>query len=293
MTQSAKYTIQLGTAYDKGQHLIWTLRSEHSLKGTNTIVPRTRFYGPKIAELVENDDGSHTGVDEIPTLLDFAKVMNEDELHFVLNLPDLMQPARHFCPVGDWFFNLGLRAAKHRCLFSGSEIRFMISLRNPASLLSEAWSSGKYRGFDDVPPDPFALKWATVLRDLRDHVPDAPIVAWCAEESPCVWPQVLATAVDPHKDLSVSSEIYLAKALMNEEGAIRLLQHLEDRPHFTQGQRARVIEIFLDKFSNKNQNEADISIPERSAEKQHRIDNQYANDLADVAKLDGVHLIRA
>lgn len=273
--------------------MIWSLLKQASLNGENVYIPRPRTYRKQLAKLASQfGSTSFERQDLFGTLpLDYGEP--EQDLHIVLKITDLMEPAQNFCPAGDWFFNLGQHAARYRSLLAPSEMKFMISLCNPAMLVSSAWSSGNYSGFDVIPPDPFALKWANILSDLRKHCSDVPIIAWSAEDAPMVWGQVLDAAVHPVAEISVAAEIHLAKHLMNNEGIRRLTEYLEQHKNMPRDKRARIISIFLNAFPQKDAQPSEVSIPDWDKGKQDRMDAQYAADLAEVAKIEGVTLIRA
>ena len=293
MTREVNYTIQIGTAFDWGQELIWTLIKEEPLRGENVFVPRPRFYRRQIAKLAEQFDGTATTADDLNGVLPLDLGDPDQDLHIVLKVTELMEPQDKFCPAGDWFFNLGKHAAQYRGVFAPSKVKFMISLRNPAMLVSDAWSSGNYPGFDVIPPDPFDLHWATVLRDLRAHCPDVPIIAWSAEDAPLVWGQVLDVAFDPKTKISVAGETHLAKQFMNEEGHLRLTEYLDQHENMPLDKRARVISTFLKYFPQKGALSTEMEISDWNMEKQNRMQEHYAADLAEVALIDGVTLITA
>ncbi|MFL4472313.1 hypothetical protein ACERZ8_21405 [Tateyamaria armeniaca] len=159
-------------------------------------------------------------------------------------------------------------------------------------MLSQAWVSGEYLGIDVIAPDPFELRWAAVLREVRQSCPEVPIVAWAAEESPMIWGRVLKAAAQTDTDFSDAAQMQVANGLMNEEGGARLADYLKDHPDMPAALRARVIGIFLKRFAKEEDVVAEIAIPGWSDEAQARMDQHYADDLADVAQIEGVELIR-
>jgi len=289
LTQEIQYTIQLGTAFDEGQQLIWSLVVEPWLADEGLFVHRPRFYRPQLRRLAES--GASAGPDDLREMFFLDQKDPDQDMHLVLNVIEPMQPELHFYHDGKWFAGLGSRAARLRAVLAPSPLKFVLSLRNPALLLSDALASGNYPSFEKEIPDPLKLCWADVLRDLRTHVPDASIAVWSAEEAPLIWGPVLSYVGGAPEKLTLDAHIHLAKFLMNDEGGKRLTEYLRQHPDLTDDLRARVISIFIDKFTPPEKLEADVVIPGWSEDKQIRMDALYAADLEQVAKIDGVTFI--
>ena len=291
MTRDIQFTIQLGTAFDEGQQLIWSLVKEPWIEDENIYVHRPRFYRNQLSKLAAQPGGGAAGPDDLQKMFHLDQADPEQDLHFVLNVTEPMQPEPHFYANGTWFEGLGDRAARLRAVLAPAPVAFMLCLRNPAMLLSDALASTEYSGFEADLPNPFTLSWANVLRDLRTHVPDVPITVWCAEESPLIWGRVLSAVGAPPEKLTLEAHIHLAKSLMNAEGSKRLTKYLHQRPELPDELRARVISIFIEKFTPPEKLEADVTIPDWSEDKQLRMDASYAADLEEVATIDGVTFI--
>ena len=56
MTENLSYTIQIGTDFDLGQDLVWTLKSDPLLRANNVSVPRPKRYRRILPDLVEGDE---------------------------------------------------------------------------------------------------------------------------------------------------------------------------------------------------------------------------------------------
>ncbi|MEO9575369.1 MAG: hypothetical protein ABJ263_04460 [Tateyamaria sp.] len=291
MTDDLSYTIQIGTDFDLGQDLVWTLKSDPLLPSSNVSVPRPKRYRKTLPDLVQGSEAIAITNKDFVTMAGLDPDKLDKHQHIFLSLIDPMQRERYFCPAGDWFYGLGERLAKYRKVFAHAPVKFMMSLRNPAPLLSDAWTSGLYTGLDVVQPDPFELRWCDLLSDLRAHVPDTPFVVWPAEDSPFVWGQVLRAAIRPGVDVSVASELYVATQLMNEDGGARLRSYLEAHPSMPADLRARVITIFLKRFAHEDAVESDILFPGWTDALQDQMEKHYAADLDKVRTIDGVTLV--
>jgi len=291
LTRKIQYTIQLGTSFDEGQELIWSLVKEPWITQENIYVHRPRFYRSHLSRLAAQADGTQAGPQDLQKMFHLDQTDPDQDLHFVLNMTEPMQPETHFYADGKWFDGLGVRAARLRAVLSPAPVQFMLCLRNPAMLLSAALTSGDYPAYDAALPNPFTLRWTDVVHDLRAHLPDAPITVWCAEESPLIWGKVLSSFGAPEHELTLDGQTHLARSLMNDEGGKRLTEYLREHPDLTDDLRARVISIFIEKFTPPEKLEANVAIPAWSEDKQIRMDALYAADLEQVAKIDGVTFI--
>jgi hypothetical protein len=293
LKQQISYTIQLGTAFDDSQELIWTLAREKTQATQNVIVPRPRFYRVPFAKLAAQTDTETDFAHEVGKVLHVQDAASDQDLRFVLNLTDPMQPPQAFCPDGQWFPDLGQAAAQYRRLFGDSPVTFMIGLRNPAALLSDARASGAYPEFEENAPDPFDLRWQDVLADLAAQVPRTPIVTWCAEQAPAIWRKVCETAAGATDFLSLEGETNLANRLMTAEGQERLQAYLSEHPGLPQELRARVIAIFVEKFAQTEKAETSITLPDWTVEKQLALAAQYQSDLKEIAEMDTITYLSA
>ena len=292
VARQISYTLQFGTRFDGGLPLIWSMLADAGLEARGIVVPRPKRYRDLLAARVAAFDGTPASPEELNAMLGLDQLDQQRDLHFVLRITDLMQPPAHFCPAGDWFFEIGPRAAHYRSIFAPAPMTFALSLSNPAVMLSQAWASGEYPGIDVVTPDPFQLHWSVVLRELRESCPEAAIIAWTAEESPMIWDRVLRAVSGTGVDFSNEANIHVAKLLMNEEGSARLADYLASHPNMPDALRARVIGIFLKRFAREDEVETEIVIPGWSDDAQARMDAHYAADLDEVAGIEGVTLIR-
>jgi hypothetical protein len=285
---SMSFNIQLGTAFDAGQSLVWTLVTGESLRHGHVFVPRPRKYRTVLPKLAASYDGVPASPSELDAMFGIGSSDPDAVSLCVLRAPALMQSKARFCPDGCWFPDLGARLARYTGILSPAPVTFLLSLRNPAVMLSEAWASGKYPGFDSAPPDPFALRWASVLADVRAQCPDARIVVWRAEDMAAIWNRVLTATINGQVDISTDTQIQFAKSQMQEDGWASLDTYLAAHPDIPDTFRTRVIGMFIGRFPKL----PDVAIPGWSSEAELLMDDHYADDLDRVAQMEGVTLIR-
>ena len=288
MTRQLSFTLQIGTRFDGGAPLIWSLIAE-GVDGV--VVPRPKHYRRLLADCAAQTPRTPIDAEKMDTMFGLQQVEDTQDLRCVLRILELMQPRPYFCPAGDWFYDIGPRAAGYCAALAPAPVTFMISLCNPAHLLSQALASGDYPGMEVIAPDPFDLHWAVVLRALRESCPDAPIIAWSAEVAPMIWDRVIAAAVQREASFSKEVKLQAARSMMNEEGSARLAQYLDSHDGMPDDLRAQVISIFLKRFPHKDVVRPEIVLPGWDAASQSRMDQHFADDVSEVAKIEGVTLI--
>ena len=288
MTRQLSFTLQIGTRFDGGVPLIWSLMAE---RVDGVVVPRPKNYREVLAAVEAHTEGSATRADAIGAILGPEHAEGQSDVHCVLRVVELMEPPPHFCPAGDWFYDIGPRAARYCAALAPAPVTFMISLCNPAHLLSQATASGAYPGIEVIAPDPFDLQWASVLRSLRESCPDAPIIAWNAEEAPMIWGRIVAAAAQRDASISDKIKMQVAQGLMNEEGSARLAQYLDSHEGMPDALRAQVISIFLKRFPQEGVVRPEIVLLGWDETAQARMDQHFADDLREVAEIEDVTLI--
>ncbi|WP_171175531.1 hypothetical protein [Ruegeria sp. HKCCD8929] len=276
---------QIGHPFDGCRDLPWALRRDADDYGSHNVkTPRPAAYRAAIAEFIKSPQTANAEevAKRLPTL--------DEGTHLVLSDIDLMEPGLRMWDGHTWFPGLGRRAAQIRALFPDAQLRFLLSLRSPDRLLSDALTRGSKLPDD---PDPFALSWCGLVNELRTELPDVPITTWCAEELPFVWERVLRAAAALPPDADVPGKLTPLESVLDPEAMARLDSYLQDRPDFSDEMRARVISLFLDKFAAPEKLEEELVIPGWDDQKHEEMEARYAADVEALAALEGVDHIAA
>ena len=167
-------------------------------------------------------------------------------------------------------------------------MRFLLSMRHPASILSDMLRSGRYSKFDETMPDPTKLSWRDVVGDLRAQCPEVPVTVWRAEDIPLVWGGAMHEASGLPDTVALQGIFDPLEGLMSEDGLKRLSNYLAERTDFTMEMRARVIAIFLDKFAAKDALADELNIPGWTEKMQKLAEEKYLADVDAVASMPGV-----
>jgi hypothetical protein len=102
VAEDLSFTIQIGTNFDLGQDLVWTLKSDPLMSANNVSVPRPKRYRKTLPDLVESDEAMAITNKEIVTMVGLDPEKVDKKQHLFLSLIDPMQREEFFCPAGDW-----------------------------------------------------------------------------------------------------------------------------------------------------------------------------------------------
>ncbi len=278
-TPSIEYILHLGTRWDGSQNLIWAPFSESLLQNGNVVVPKPRSYRPSISAMEVEQPGAGAAHHYVSQMIRHAAPGGSDRQHVLLGLTSLMQPARYFCPAGDWFYGLGERIADLRALFEPCPTVLMISPQNPATFLSNAWASGTYPGFEDVPPDPFDLMWSNVVEDIRQKNPDTKILICPVETGAITWPLALQTLTEMAGEETKALQRALAQYHMSEAGKEQMEKYLAEHGPMPLRLHSRVVFSFLKAYRTDAKGVSDCAIPGWTKEQNDAMKEHYNADL--------------
>lgn len=290
MASSLQYILQIGTRWDGSQNLIWAPLTKPVLQARGSIiVPKPRSYRDPITDLMENPSGKGAAHQFVSDLVRSAVSAEHDHHNVLLGLVSLMQLPRYFCPAGDWFYGLGERVAMLRELFDPAPVVLMISPQNPAVFLSNAWASGAYPGFEDIPPDPFSLRWSEVVYNIQIKNPDMQIMVCPVETGPIGWPLALQALTNLTKDEAKALQSVIAPYAMVDGGAEQLARYLDEHSEMPLHLHARAVFSFLKAYSAEKKILSECALPNWSEKKNDTIKEHYKVDLRALEETYGAH----
>jgi hypothetical protein len=180
-----------------------------------------------------------------------------------------------------------------RNLFPTAEVEFMLGMRDPATLIPALFKTSRFRQFEEFTEDmqPHALAWSEMLARMRVAVPDCPVSAWCNEDTPLIWGEVMRelAGCDPLAPLDGVDD--LIEDLMDPAGFRRMQRYLSENPPENEMLRRRVVAAFLDKYALDDALEEELDTPGWSAEMLDDMTSSYEEDMDAVSHIPGVTLI--
>ena len=128
------------------------------------------------------------------------------------------------------------KAAWLRQLFPRHDCAFAIGLRDPASFVPALFAARKTKDldFEDYMTgvDPLALRWSDMIATIRDHCPDAEIIAWCNEDTPLLWGAIMQAVTGAAPDTALDGMLDIALRIVSSDGAAAIADHFGRPPHF-------------------------------------------------------------
>lgn len=184
---------------------------------------------------------------------------------------------------------MGLLAA----LFPHDEIELFLALRNPATFLPALFDKAPQDDMNSFlrGADPFDIKWSDTLTAIRSAAPTVKITAWCFEDMPLIWAQIIREMAGLEHGEKIIGGFDLLSEIMSQEGMQRFRAYLKSHPTMTEMQKRRVISAFLDKFAIEDAIEEELNAPGWSEADIDGLTDLYEEDMHAVARIPGVTFI--
>ncbi len=180
-------------------------------------------------------------------------------------------------------------------IFPQIESEFFMAIRNPATFLPDLFAKQRDKTYEAFMggTDPADHHWSDVIADIMGENPGVPLTIWCDEDTPLIWPEVLA-AVSGHADGTVLEDAdELLSSIMSPEGMTRMTTYLDSHAPQTVVQRRRVVAAFLDKFAMPEKIEMELDLPGWTDDLVAELTALYTEDIARIRAMPGVTLLQA
>lgn len=268
------------------------LKNRSRLREEGSIVAYPGRYRTALREALQMLDGAAAGPELQETLLD--TVTEEDSIgRLVLSNENFLGVAPRAVWAGQLYPMAQARAAGLRRLFPDAGCHFFLAIRNPAAFLPAVFARLRDIEYDRFMEgtDPHALRWSDMVARLRAGAPDAALTVWCDEDTPLIWPEVLAGVAGVGPDLPLVGGDGRLAAVMAPQGLAALQGYLAANPPPTVDLRRRVAAAFLDKFALDEVIEEELDLPQWTAGHVARLSEAYEADTARIAAIEGVHFL--
>jgi hypothetical protein len=283
--------LHLGVHCTDDERLIRALmKNRDRLAAEGIALPPSRSYRQMLPKLVRSLRGGAAGADAQEMLRD-ALWGEETPERVIFSHENLACfPAQAVGENGLYPY-LHLRLAALANIFPADHCTFFVALRNPATLvpdLLERSNVTEYAGLMGN-TDPRALRWGPVLMQMLEAVPDAGLIFWCNEDTPLLWPEILARVAGVTGPEALEGADDMLALLLTDTGFARYREFItsHDGP-LTSGQRRKLAATFLRKFAKPEEMEVAVDLPGWTDEMVAEMTEAYDADVAEVAALPGV-----
>ena len=177
-----------------------------------------------------------------------------------------------------------------QCLPS-CDVEFALGIRNPASFVPELLrmiGAGE-EALDDV--SIADLLWSEVFADIAVANPGCRIVAWCHEDTPFIWSEVVRELTGHDPFTRMDGEFDMLDRIMTPEGMERLTEFLDARQVTSQSKRRRAVSAFLEAHAIDEAVVAEIELPGWTVETINMLTELYEDDVERIQAMPEVTFI--
>ncbi|MGR3712372.1 MAG: hypothetical protein ACU0A6_04550 [Shimia sp.] len=288
-----KLVLHTGAHFTDENKLVKSLaKNATQLSEHGVTVPEPRTYRRQIRDIMDNVDAYPIS----PAHRDgLVRSMLGDTLpdRIILSNSNFFGVPRGAVRDNRIYPNAAERLADFAKLFHAEDIELFIAIRDPATFLPALVNGSTEKSLDVVTGGsaPMGLRWSELVMRVRQAVPEVPVTAWCNEDTPLIWEEVLRefAGFDPNTPVDGGSD--LLRAIMTPEGFQRYEEYVAKHPALTEIQNRRVIAAFLDKFAIDEEVEEELDLPGWSEEFVEAMSDAYDEDVFLIERIPGVTLI--
>ncbi|MFM2389750.1 MAG: hypothetical protein RLZZ437_1305 [Pseudomonadota bacterium] len=187
----------------------------------------------------------------------------------------------------------GERVRAFSRIFPDIETDYFLALRNPATFVPAILAVQPTKTYDEymAGADPRNLRWSEMIARVQAANPGARLTIWCDEDTPLIWPEVLAAITGHTDDTVLEGSFDVLEMIMSPVGLKRLRAFIDTKGPFTVDRRRRAITAFLDKFALPAAIDYAINLPQWDAQMVAAMTDSYIADCATIAAMPGVTFI--
>ncbi|WP_439155148.1 hypothetical protein [Yoonia sp.] len=268
------------------------------LKNANTLcqqgiaVPGPSKYRVLIRQTIQALNGASPPPDARDILID-AICENDGIDRIVMSNDNFICVPNRIFENGVFYGQAEPKVRALHQLFAEDEIALFLAIRNPATFLqsvftrANATSLGGYLGL--LHPDD--ISWADVVRRIRQVAPGTPLTVWCNEDSPLLWDQLIRRISGAPSGTAMTGGLDLLASIITDEGMAALSEQLRQTPPATDAARHEMIADIWALHARTDQLEDVIELAELDADLVKTLTENYEEDLAEIARMDGVTLL--
>ena len=210
----------------------------------------------------------------------------------------------NFLSLGPWVLDGGLypaageRTRAYAQVFPQSPVKFHLALRNPAGFLPAVFAKqqkmkGGKASYEEFirGVDLFGLRWSQVVDAILAQNSGVNLTVWCDEDTPLIWPEVLAAVAGFAPGTVLEDEDELLAHLMPAEGLKRMQAYIASHPVTSIEMRRRIVSAFLDKFALPEKISTEVEMPGWTAGTVETLTHHYDQDIARIRTMPGVRFL--
>jgi len=268
------------------------LRNSEAFSDRGVTVPGPGKYRTLLKETVAALQDAPPAPDARDVLFDL--ILEEENADRVILSHMFLFGAPRACVRNGMIYESGPeRVRQLAALFQHDEFELFLALRNPATLLPALFTNAPQEDMDSFlrGTSPFAIKWSDTLTAIRAAAPTVKITAWCFEDMPMIWSEIIREMAGLEHGEEIVGEFDLLRDIMSDEGIKRFETYMAAHPGMTEIQKRRVVSAFLDKFADPDAIEEELNAPGWTEDDIDTLTELYEEDMFEVARIPGVTFI--
>ena len=290
-----KITFHIGAHRTDEDRLMRSLiRNSQKLADEGIFIPGPSRYRDLLRDVTTRLKGETANPETLDLLLDAILDTTEAD-HIVLAYESFLCAPNMIFADGGYYARAGHKSAWLRKAFPGHEVAFALGIRNPATQvpavfgqLSGVRADAFLRGHD-----PLELRWSDPVASIVECNPGCPVIVWCNEDTPLIWPEVMREVSGHAADTRLKGGFDILQQIMETEGIRRLRTYLGTHPPQNEIQRRRILAAFLDKYAKEEEVEEIVDFPGWTEEMVDAMTRSYEADINRVAAIPGVTFLSA
>ena len=268
------------------------LKNKEALVNEGVAVPGPGRYRRIVRETLQSMHRNPLADDARDVMLD--AILQEDDVdRLVMSNSNFICVPNRALEDGQFYRQAAIKCARFEELFAADEIEFFIAMRNPATFLPALFDKVAKKTYDQFLSgnDPMAIRWSTVIAQIREACANAQITVWANEDTPLIWGQLIRELSGSDPTTPISGGFDLLAEIMSKPGMRRLRAYLKANPPQTELQKRRIMAAFLDKYAMEDAIEEELDLPGWTDDTVAYMTEQYEDDLFAIERMPGVTMI--
>jgi len=268
------------------------LRNADALLQRGVSVPGPSRYRKLIRDAIMALDGTAPPEETREILLD--AILDDDKAErLVLSNDNFITIPKRIFDHGVFYPQAEMKVRGLRRLFPKDDMTLFLGLRHPLSFLQDAFrksEAGSLEAYLGV-LQPNELRWRDVVGRVKRAAPHMPLVVWCNEDTPLIWERLLGVLTGVADVQGRASRYPILADIL----PMQAIDTLEAKRAAMDRTSVAAIECLiaetLESVVSPDALEEEIDLPGVDADMVAECTENYANDLAEIKRMEGVEVI--
>ena len=277
---------------DEERLLKSVLRNATVLLEQDIVVPGPSKYRRLLRETIQGLDGAPPKPGTRDILLD--AIVDEDKVRrLVMSNDNFIAIPKRIFDDGIFFPQTEGKVRGLARLFPDDQITLLIGIRHPASFLQEIARRAEVPLLKEFLGmlSPLDLRWSDVIGRIRMAAPDARVIAWCNEDTPIIWEDLIRCLSGASPETPLAGTLDMVSRVLTRDGMESLKAQLNAAPNLDRVARHEVIASIMETHANPAAMEDEVFFPEMGERLIDAMGEVYEDDIDRLDQMDGVSLI--